>query len=316
LADTPIRVGVVGLGAFGTHHARHYASHPRAQLVAVADVDFDRARDAAAQFGGEPFVNVRELVGNVSAVSIAVPASAHAAVARDFLDAGIHVLIEKPLATNTADAQDLVARAERAGAVLQVGHIERYSPAIDELKTRLSAPRRMSFVRRVSWSGRSTDVDVVFDLMIHDIDLALALAGAPVSSVAASGEIIRSGLVDEAEAWLTFANGVIATLSASRVAERNERKLSVTELERAFTADLAAPALSVATRTTWGSEPEAIALADRDNLAAEIDGFLACIAAGSTPQVDGRAGLAAVEVAERIQAAIADADLPARRSFA
>jgi predicted dehydrogenase len=316
LADTPIRVGVVGLGAFGSHHARHYRDHPRARLVAVADVDFDRARDAAARCAGEPYVNVRELVGKVDAVSITVPAAAHAAVARDFLDAGIHVLVEKPLATSTADARDLVARAERAGVVLQVGHIERYSPVIDELKLRLSSPRRMSFVRTMPWSGRSTDIDVVLDLMIHDIDIALALADGSVSSVAASGVATKSTLFDEAEAWLTFDNGVIATLSASRVAERSERKLVVSEPGHTYTADLAAPALLVASRTSWGSEPEVIALASRDNLAAEIDGFLRCVAGRLVPLVDGRAGLAAVEVAERIQAAIADADLPARRSLA
>lgn len=316
MAGSPIRVGVVGLGSFGGHHARHYHGHPGARLVAVADLDPARARDAAAHYGCAAFADLREFIGAVDAVSITVPATAHAAVARDFIDAGIHVFVEKPIATSTADARDLVARAARSGAVLQVGHIERFSPAVDELAARLTDPRRIACVRRATWSGRSADVDVVLDLMVHDIDLVLTLAAAPVVSVAASGVIGRSGRVDEAEAWFTFANGLVATLSASRVAERNERRIVVTEPGATYTADLAVPSLSIASRSKWGSEPAAVELPPRDNLAAEIDAFLTSIAKRTPPVVDGHAGLAALEVAERIQAAIADADVPVRRSRA
>jgi predicted dehydrogenase len=316
LTEVPIRVGVVGLGAFGRHHVRHYAAHGAADLVAVADVDAGRVGEAAALHDCAGFADWRELIGKVDAVSIAVPATMHAAVARTFIDAGIHVLIEKPIATTSRDARDLIARAEASGVVLQVGHVERFSPAIDELAARVENPRRISCLRRAVWNGRSTDVDVVLDMMIHDIGHLLMLAGSPVANVNASGRAVRSGSTDEAEAWLTFAGGLIATLSASRVAGQNERKLVVTEPGVTYTADLAAPGLTVASRAMWNAPATPVTLPPRDNLAAEIDAFLKSVVTGAPPVVDGQAGLAAVEVAERIQAAIADADVVVARSFA
>jgi predicted dehydrogenase len=316
LADGQIRVGVIGLGAFGGHHARHYAGHPGAALAVVADIDAGRADAVAELYGAAACSDWRDLIGRVDAVSVAVPATLHASVARDFLDAGVHVLIEKPIAVASADARDLVARAERAGVVLQVGHIERFSPVFGALQRRVANPRRISCMRRAKWNGRAADVDVVLDLMIHDIDLILALAGSPVASVAASGTVVRSGATDEAEAWLTFAGGLVATLSASRVAGENERRVVITEPGTIYTADLAASGLEVASRSKWGAAAEAVALSPRDNLAAEIDAFLDSVTTGTPPLVDGRAGLAALEVAERIQAAIADSDASVARSVA
>ena len=309
-----IRVGVVGAGAFGRHHARHYAGHPDARLVAVADADGARAEAAAAGTGAEAFADHRALIGRVDAVSIAVPATLHHAVACDFLAAGVHVFMEKPLAVDGASAEDLVGRAERAGVVLQVGHIERFSPAVGELASRLTDPRRIAAVRRTGWSGRSADVDVILDLMIHDIDLVLTLAGSPVASVAANGVTAVSGRTDEAEAWLTFDSGLIATLSASRSAAENQRLLTVTEPGTIYVADLAGPTLVVKPRSGRG-EAETIALTPRDNLGAQIAAFLDSVANGTPPLVDGRAGAAAVAIAERIQAAIADGSQPAKRSM-
>jgi predicted dehydrogenase len=313
LASTPIKVGVVGLGSFGSHHARHYAAHAGAVLAAVADLDVARSRQVAAEYGCDALADPREMRGRVDAVSVAVPASFHAAVTRDLLDAGIHVLVEKPLATTSEDGRDLVARASRAGVVLQVGHIERFSPAVEALLERVSEPRRISCVRHTAWNGRSTDVDVILDLMIHDIDLVLALAPSPVTSVAASGAVVQGDRIDEAEAWLTFAGGTIATLSASRAALRGQRRVVVTEAGATYTADLSVPSLSVAGRERWGSAPEEIALVARDNLGAEIDAFLTSVAGHLPPRVDGAAGVAALEIAERIVEALTDSDTPARR---
>ena len=218
-----IRVGVIGLGYFGSHHARHYAANARAELVAVVDVDPDRGCAASERYGCASHADHRALIGMVDAVSITVPTSNHHEVASDFLDAGIHVFVEKPIAADAASAADLVDRAEKANATLQVGHIERFSPAFRALRERCADPRLISAVRRTEWRGRAVDVDVVLDLMIHDIDLVLTLAGAPVVSVEASGARIVSATNDVAEARLTFANGVMATLSASRVAAKGER---------------------------------------------------------------------------------------------
>ena len=283
-------------------------------MIAVADVDRARAEEVAAATGAEAFVDHRALIGKVEAVSVSVPAIHHHAVARDFLDAGVHVFIEKPIAVDSASAADLVARAERAGVLLQVGHIERFSPPFSELAKRLVDPRRIAAVRQTKWSGRSADVDVVLDLMIHDIDLVLTLAGAPVVSVAANGDSTVSGLTDEAEAWLTFANGVSATLSASRSAPENRRQLTVTEPALVYVADLGGPTLSIRHRVSH-AEAEMVPLTPHDNLGAEIAAFLDSVATGRPPLVDGRAGAAALAIAERIQAAIADGPVPARRSM-
>jgi predicted dehydrogenase len=299
-----IRVGVVGLGSFGSHHVSQYAAHPAARLVAVADANAAHAGDIAGRYHVDGFADHRALIGKVDAVSIATPTRAHHRVALDLIEAGIHVLIEKPITADSASAAELVELARHAGVILQVGHIERFSPAFAALVKRVEAPRRIAAVRKTEWTGRSGDVDVVLDLMIHDIDLVLTLVDAPVASVTAGGAVVRSGRLDEAEAWLTFDNGVIATLSASRVAKASERKLTVTELHRVLVADFAAPALSVGRRSA-NAIPQGVPLAVRDKLADEIDAFLESIATRRPPLVDGKAGLAALEVAERIEAAIA-----------
>ncbi len=284
-------------------------------LAAVADLDGKQTAAAAEAYGAAPFADHRDLIGKVDAVSITVPATHHHDVAADFIDAGVHVLIEKPIATASAAARDLVARAQRTGVVLQVGHIERFSPAVGELRLRLTDPRRIACMRRAKWPGRSVDVDVILDMMIHDIDLVLTLADSPLVSVAASGAEVMSGMTDEAEAWLTFASGLVATLSVSRVAEEGERKLTITERDTIFTADLAAPSLSFVARRSRRATPVPVMLPRRDNLGAEIAAFLNSVATGAPPEVDGRAGLSALEVAERIQGAIIDMQAPARRSL-
>lgn len=312
VADTPINVGVVGLGSFGKHHVRHYAHNTRARLVAVADVDFERASAFGREFGATAFADYRDVIGRVDAVSIAVPAAGHHEVASAFIEAGVHVFVEKPLAATAEAARTLVTEAAAAGVVLQVGHIERFNAAVAAIAERVVNPRRMAFRRMSVWNGRASDVDVIFDLMIHDIDLALFFAHSPVRSVAGNGQIVRSGMIDEAEAWLTFENGAIATLSASRVAPQTERRVTISEPGAAYVADLGAPGLAVTRRGE--PTPTIIPLEAHDNLGAEIDSFLACVAAHGTPRVDGEAGVAAVHIAERIRSAIDEAGMPAIRS--
>jgi predicted dehydrogenase len=302
---------VVGLGYFGSRHLRHFAAQKAARLVAIADADRERASAAAAQHGVEAFGEHRHLIGKVDAVSIVVPTTFHHAVAGDFIDAGVHVFIEKPIAADTGAAADLVARAEKAGTIIQVGHIERFSPAFTALREAVRAPRLIECVRRTVWSGRATDVDVVLDLMIHDIDLALTLAGSPVVSVVASGTPMMTALNDVVEARLTFANGAVATLAASRVAPTGERKLHVSEDSRHFVADFLGPSLTRTGRD--GEASETVNLKAADNLAAEIESFIDCVATGRPPLVDGKAGLDALAVADRILADIAARRTPGNR---
>jgi predicted dehydrogenase len=306
LAEGKIRVGVVGLGSFGRHHARHYAANPAAIVAGFADTAVDRARAAAAAYGGSAHRDHAALIGSVDAVSVTVPTDDHYRVARDFIDAGVHVLVEKPITGLSASARDLIARADRAGVVLQVGHIERFSPAVVELARQGAEVRRISAVRHAPPGARNAGTDVVFDLMIHDIDLAIAFAGARVATVAASAAADSSGVLAEAEAWLTFANGVVATLSASRVAPRHERTLTMVGTDEVWLVDLAAPGLTVFRRRGESSAPESRALPETDKLAVEVAAFLHSVGTGAAPLVDGRAGLAALEAAERIHAAIAD----------
>jgi predicted dehydrogenase len=297
-----IRVGVVGLGYFGSHHVRQYSANPAAKLVAVVDADSSLAIATGLKFGAEGLSDHRQLIGKVDAASIAAPTSLHHAIARDLIEAGIHVFVEKPLAATVVDAADLVARADKAGVVLQVGHIERFSPAFQALSERVRAMRNISCVRHAPWKGRAADVDVVLDLMIHDIDLALSLAKAPVISVEGAGTPVVTGENDVVGARLTFDNGVVAALSASRVAAAGERSLTVNEAGRRLRADLTAQTLTV---TPDSGKPETLSFGASDNLAAEIANFLEAIETETDPLVDGRAGLDALKVADMIRAAVA-----------
>lgn len=315
LSSGAIRTAVVGLGYFGSFHARHHAAHPKGQLVAVVDADPERANAAAAAHDAEPLADHRDLIGRVDAVSITVPTSLHHRVAGDLLDAGIHVLIEKPIADAPAAARDLIARAKRSGAVLQVGHIERFSPVFGALRDEVRQPLLVECTRIGPWRGRAVDVDVVLDLMIHDIDLVLTLVGEPVESVAAVGSPVFAPTNDFAHAQLRFAGGATASLSASRVAERTERMIRVVEPGRLWTADLAARTVASHRRREAADSREEVTIPPSDNLALEIASFLDAVATRSRPVVDGRAGLDALMVAEAILGCI-NAASPAEPALA
>ena len=296
-----IRTGVVGLGYFGSFHARQHAASKSGRFVAVADFDAERAAAVAAAHGVEAFTDHRDLIGRVDAVSVAVPTSLHHRVAGDLIDAGIHVLIEKPIADTPEAARDLIARAKAKGVVLQVGHIERFSPVFAALAEEAGRPRTLELTRIGPWKGRAIDVDVVLDLMIHDIDLALTLAESEVVDIAAMGAAVRAPTNDFAHALLRFANGASAHLHASRIADRQERTIRAVDGPRVVTADLAARTVTVAE----GDERREIAVPASDNLALEIASFLGAVANGRPAVVDGAAGLAALVVAEQIMGAIA-----------
>ncbi len=310
-----IRTGVVGLGYFGSFHAKHHAAHPDTTLVGVVDADPARARAAADALGVQPFGDYRDLIGRVDAVSVTVPTALHHRVAGDLLDAGIHVLVEKPVTDTPDTAQDLLARADSAHVILNVGHIERFSATFAALRERVHRPLMIDCQRFGPWTGRAADVDVVLDLMIHDIDLALSLAGAPVESIEATGTAVVSSNIDAAEARLTFANGVVATLRASRVAPAIDRVIRVNEADRCLVADLARRVLSVSRgQGPDGFATETIEVAPRDALGAEIAAFIDGVTAKGPGGVDGREGLDALVVAERIRAEIASTGIRRRKT--
>jgi predicted dehydrogenase len=311
LTTSEIRTGVIGLGYFGSFHARQHAANPKGRLVAVVDADRDRAATVATQYGAAPLADHRDLIGKVDAVSITVPTSLHHGVAADMIDAGVHVLIEKPICDTPDSARDLIARAEKRGVVLQIGHIERFSPVFGALSERVTAPLTVECTRIGPWKGRAIDVDVVLDLMIHDIDLVLALVRSDVVAVEAMGAPVLAPTNDFAQAQLRFANGAVAHLHASRIAERAERTIKVVEAERYWSADLAARTVSSFPRGHAVLAQDEIAVPPSDNLALEIDSFLDSVAGIRRPVVDGRAGLDALVVADMIIQRIGQARRPA-----
>lgn len=235
----PLRTCVVGVGSVGREHARILTSLPGSRLVGVCDREPGRGREVAARLGCRHEPVLERLLAEADAAVVAVPASAHAVVARTALEAGCHVLVEKPLAASLAEADDLVERAEVRGLELRVGHVERYNRVLQEAASLLDRPRFIEALRIAPFAGRGSDVSVVLDLMIHDLDLVLHLIGTPVERVSAVGVAVLSGSIDLASARLEFADGAVADLRASRVSARHERRLRIFQPSGYLSLDLA-----------------------------------------------------------------------------
>lgn len=306
---TRLRAAVVGVGYLGAYHAEKYAAHPGAELVAVVDLDRARAAEVAGRLGVPVADGVEALVGRVDCASVAVSTPAHYAVARALLEAGIDVLVEKPLTTTVAEGQALLECAARAKRVLQVGHLERFNPAIQAIADQIHGPRFVEAQRLAPFGERGTDVDVILDLMIHDLDLLLATVGSPVRSIDAVGIPVLTRAVDIANARLRFANGCVANVTASRVSVRRERKLRIFQPDAYFSVDFDARRVRVVRRDARGDGAPALDFEERvveagDALAAEIDAFLEAVRRRDTPPVSGWDGLRALEVAEVIRASV------------
>ncbi|MCC6981815.1 MAG: Gfo/Idh/MocA family oxidoreductase [Bauldia sp.] len=298
-----IRAGVVGLGYFGSFHARHYAKNPDARLVGVVDADRGRAEAKAAELGTEAFTDHRALIGKVDAVSIAAPTSLHHDIAADFIDAGVHVLIEKPITDDSRTARDIVRRAAARRVICEVGHIERFSPTFRALQERASKPSTVKLTRVGPWTGRAGDVDVILDLMIHDIDLALALIRSPVRSVQAVGMKLVTDKIDFAVAYLDCRNGTTAILTAGRGSFPKERTVRVEEGGRLLHADLTAGRIQ-SLAAPPGEAPIDIAVPARDALGDEIAAFLRSVATRRSTGVSAEEGLDALLLAEMIRSSI------------
>lgn len=308
----PIRVAVVGTGHFGQYHAKHYAANPRAELVAVVDSNRDVAEAIARTHGCAALYDHKALAGRVDAVSIVVPTSLHFDVARDLLELGIDTLVEKPLTDTVASAEALMRLAEERDLILQVGHIERFSSCFRALTTKVERPLYFESNRIAPWKERNLDVDVIFDLMIHDIDIILGLARSPVTGVSAVGTRLFSDKVDLANARLTFASGSVANITASRVSHKVERNLRVFQPSGYLVCDFVSH--RIFTYSMKGEpgkvgldaiDSEIIEVPREDSLANEIDAFLTCVRDRTRPTVDGKAGFEAVRIAEQINDSIA-----------
>lgn len=308
-----LRTAVIGVGSLGRHHARIHHELPEANLVAVVDTDLDRAREYAAQFGCEAMTDPRELVGRVDAVSVAAPTVDHAPIGSLLLESGISCLIEKPIGSSLEEADQLIAAARTGSAVLQVGHIERFNPAVVAAARVITTPRFIECHRLAEFTPRSLDIDVVMDLMIHDIDIILSLVGADVEDVRAAGIGVLTPRIDIANARLEFTNGCIANVTASRVSAERVRKLRLFQPRDYVSIDTAAKEvqrISVLPPQPGDVRPAISAsmleIDDVEPLKAEIVSFLEAVRGEHAPVVTGEDGRRALVVAVRILESIAE----------
>jgi len=305
--DRRLRVGVVGVGYLGRFHALIYSGLAGVELVGIADTDRARAEQVAAEAGCAAYVDPAALLGQVDAVSVVVPTTAHLDVARPYLEAGVHMLLEKPVAPDMDHGGEIVRLAEASGAILQVGHLERFNGGIMALASRIDRPRFIEAQRMGGFKERATDVDVVSDLMIHDIDIILALVDGALTEVRAVGTPVLTEHVDIANARLEFADGAVANIVASRVSEQTHRRIRVFQPGGYLSLDFVGQTLDIARPVARPGQPrpeivrERIAVEPVKPLDAEIAAFVECVRSGSRPLVDGAVGLRALEVALEVR---------------
>jgi predicted dehydrogenase len=291
-------VAVIGAGSFGRHHLRILGKSPNALLAGVVDSDPGRVAAAGAEYGCPVFATPSELAGKIDAAVVAVPTSAHAEVGCTLLESGIDVLVEKPIAHDLASAQRLVETAARHGRILQVGHLERFNPAIAALKGMVRLPLFFEIHRLSLFSPRSLDVDVVLDLMIHDLDIVLDLVGKMPEEIRAAGISILSEKVDIANVRLAFQGGCVANLTASRVSTERVRKLRLFQPHQYVSLDYQkqdAVVFTVSGNQQIGFQP--LSVAKDEPLRLEIEAFLAAVGNRSRPPASGEEGLRALEIA-------------------
>ncbi|AGY58571.1 Gfo/Idh/MocA family protein [Gloeobacter kilaueensis] len=316
--DGPIRVGVIGVGNMGQHHTRVLSLLKDVVLVGIADTNEDRGLDIASKYRVRYFKDYRELIGHVQAVCIAVPTRLHYLVGQDCLKQGVHILIEKPIAADITEAEQLVNLAAQNGCILQVGHIERFNPAFRELRNVLKNEELLAFeAHRMSpYSSRANDVSVVFDLMIHDIDLLLELVPHPVARMTAAGNNRAShmGYLDYVTATVVFTNGTVASLTASKVTHSKIRTLSAHCKNCLVEADFLSnkvrrhrPPDSDYT-TEYGQVLyrqagiiEEVQTSNIEPLSAELEHFIFCVRGGNQPSVGGEQALKALRLAADIE---------------
>ncbi|MGZ8154157.1 MAG: Gfo/Idh/MocA family protein [Burkholderiales bacterium] len=302
-----LRAGVIGAGSLGRYHVQKYAAANDVELVGVVDADLRRAQALGAQYGCRATDRIAELLPEIDIASVVVPTEAHYPVAQACLEAGVHALVEKPFTRTLDEADALIALAQRSSLTLAVGHLERFNPAFVDLAGMIDRPFFMEAERLGGFKGRGTDVDVVLDLMIHDIDLMLAMMPAKVASVSACGFQVLTDLVDIANARFEFEDGAVADLSASRVSRVPVRKLRVFGTNFYGSADLQAPELRVERKAQPGQQDsEARTYASADALRTEIDAFIDAVRGGESRIVDGTAGREALALALEVNKGIGE----------
>ncbi len=300
-----LRVGVVGVGHIGSNHARIYAELANAEFVAVFDIDPARATEIAAKYKVEAARSPDEFAGMVDAASVATPTSAHFSVARELLARGKHLLIEKPITENTADARELAQLAAGKRLVLQVGHVERFNPVLSALEQRLTHPRFIEAHRLSPYPNRSTEIGVVLDLMIHDLEIILHLVNSTVENIDAVGVPVLSRGEDIANARLRFASGCIANITSSRISPERMRKIRVFQEDAYLSLDYQEQTGEIYRRVNGQITRDPVAIEKEEPLRQQLASFVDCALTGGEPKVSGSHAAAALELAVEITKRIA-----------
>jgi predicted dehydrogenase len=301
----PLRVAVIGVGYLGRHHARILSALPDVELVGVVDTNVVRAQEVAAASGTRAFSDYREVFRRIDAATVAVPTERHRDITLECLAAGLPVLVEKPMARSLAEADAMIGAAAKAGVTFAVGHTERFNPAVAAARPVLTNPRFIEVHRLGTFPERSLDIDVVFDLMIHDLDVVQSLVNADVEGIEAVGVPVLTGRVDIANARLRFANGCIANLTASRISRDRVRKIRFFQPSAYLSVDYAAQKVELwrLVRSNAGQpaiEGGDIAVVNEEPLKRELTDFVEAITAGRPPTVTGEDGRRALALAQQI----------------
>jgi predicted dehydrogenase len=305
LTPSSVKVAVVGVGKFGQHHARVYDELPQAELVGVFDISATRAAAAAAAHHCRSFGSLDEMAGQVEAATVAVPTEHHLAVATELLEMGIDVLVEKPMARTLAEADQMIATAKARGRVIQVGHLERFNPAVEASSAIARGPLFFEAHRLSTFSPRSLDVDVVMDLMIHDLDIVLSLVESEVEEIRAVGLAVLTPKFDIANVRVAFENGCVANFTASRVSTERVRKLRWFQPQEYVSVDYERQDAIVITVETGGGMPmlshRQLKPPQQEPLRKQLESFLECVRQRSEPRVNAAAGRRALALAHQIQ---------------
>jgi len=311
MAMSELRAAVVGAGRLGALHAKKYAALPGVKLRYVADIDPTRARKVAAEASAVPLNDYRDLAGKADLATIASPGVTHHTIARTLMELGIDVLLEKPMATTLEQARELAEVARQTGRILQIGHLERFNPAVVRLRSILRSPRFIECHRLAPFTERGTDVDVVLDLMVHDLDLVLSVTPAAPVSVEAVGVAVLTDSIDVANARIRFADGLIANLNTSRVAPRRERKIRFFQPDAYISVDYEARRIQIYRKSPPPPgvafptiAAEQIDLGEADPLMDEVAAFVESVRTRGVPAVSAVDGLRVMELSERVRAAI------------
>jgi len=295
-----VKVGVIGVGYLGQHHARIYSDIEEAELIGVVDIDQKKADTLADKYGCRPYYDYRDILEKVDALSIVTPTISHYNIALDCLRAGKDMLIEKPITVNIDEADELIREAEKRGCIIQVGHLERYNPAIIAATEMFTEPLFLESERLSPFLGRGTDVDVTLDLMIHDIDIILSLASQPIREIRAVGAKVLTDKIDVAKAWLEFENGCTALATVSRLSPEKKRRLKVFQKDSYISIDYQNSEIKRHLRNGKEISTEIIKPEKKEPLREELKDFISCVQARKKPKVSAVEGRNALKVVMEI----------------